>query len=96
MLKLSISCTRFESNYSSCTSKSNENICSSSGGAQEKGKKACKISVWQNSQFRLELVAKSKEGIDCLHNLLSVLPLALNPLEVTLTPDPLYMCEILK
>jgi len=86
-----------ESNYSSCTSKSNENICSSSGGAQEKGKKACTISVQQqNSQFRLELVANSKEGIDCLHNLLSVLPLALNPLEVTLTPDPLYMCEMLK
>ncbi len=63
MLELSISCTRFETNYSSCTSKSNENICSSSGGAQEKGKKACKISVWQNSQFRLELVADSKEGI---------------------------------
>jgi hypothetical protein len=40
------SCTRFESNYSGCTSKSNENICNSSGGGtEEKGKKACKISV---------------------------------------------------
>ncbi len=38
MLKLSIYCTRFETNYSSCTSKRSENICSSSGGAQENGK----------------------------------------------------------
>jgi len=38
MLKLSISCTRFETNYSRCTGKSSENICSSSGGAYEKGK----------------------------------------------------------
>jgi hypothetical protein len=38
MLKLSIQCTRFETNYSSCTHKSSENICSSTGGAQEKGK----------------------------------------------------------
>ncbi len=30
--------TRFESNYSSCTSRSSENTCISSGGAQEKGK----------------------------------------------------------
>ncbi len=36
MLKLSIQCT--ETNYSRCTGKSSENICSSSGGAQEKGK----------------------------------------------------------
>jgi hypothetical protein len=35
MLKLS---TRFESNCGSCTGKSSENKCSSSGGAQEKGK----------------------------------------------------------
>jgi hypothetical protein len=39
MLKLSISCTRFESNYNSCTARSTETICSSSSnaGAQEKG-----------------------------------------------------------
>jgi hypothetical protein len=29
---------RFESNYSSCTGRSSENICSCSGGAEEKGK----------------------------------------------------------
>jgi hypothetical protein len=37
-LNLSIKCTRFQINYSSCTGRSSENICSSSGGAQEKGK----------------------------------------------------------
>jgi hypothetical protein len=30
--------TRFESNYSSCTGRSSENICSRSGGDHEKGK----------------------------------------------------------
>jgi len=29
-------CTKFESNYSSCTRRSNENICRSSGGPHEK------------------------------------------------------------
>jgi hypothetical protein len=38
MLNLSIQCTRFESNYNNCTGTISENICSSSGGAQEKGK----------------------------------------------------------
>jgi hypothetical protein len=38
MLKLSLSRTWFESNYSSCIGRSSENICSNSGGAQEKGK----------------------------------------------------------
>jgi len=38
MLNLNIKCTRFESNYSSCTGRSSENISSSSGGAQEKEK----------------------------------------------------------
>jgi len=37
-MKLSIQCTRFQINYSSCTGRSSENICSRSGGAQEKGK----------------------------------------------------------
>jgi hypothetical protein len=37
MLKLSILCTRFESNYISSTGRSSENICSSSGGANERG-----------------------------------------------------------
>jgi len=36
MLNLSISSSRFERNYSSCTGRSSENLCSSSGGAQEK------------------------------------------------------------
>jgi hypothetical protein len=36
MLKLSLQCT--ETNYSRCTGKSSENICSSSGGARKKGK----------------------------------------------------------
>jgi hypothetical protein len=40
MLKLKhLKCTRFESHYSSCTSRSSENIyCGSGGGAEEKGK----------------------------------------------------------
>jgi hypothetical protein len=33
-----MNCTRFKSNYRSCTGRSSENICSSSGGAQDKGK----------------------------------------------------------
>jgi hypothetical protein len=38
MLKLSIQCTTFESNYTSCTGKSSENICSSSSaGKKERG-----------------------------------------------------------
>jgi hypothetical protein len=36
MLNLSIECTRFEKNYSSCTCRSNENLCSGSRAAQEK------------------------------------------------------------
>ncbi len=31
-----ISCTRFETNYNTCTRKSSENICSSRGGTPEK------------------------------------------------------------
>ncbi len=46
MLKLSISFTRFEINYSSCTSRSSENICSSRG-AQEKRKDRMKLSLSQ-------------------------------------------------
>ncbi len=38
MLQLNIECTRLETNYSSCTVRSTEDICSSSGGAHEKGK----------------------------------------------------------
>jgi hypothetical protein len=38
MLKLSILYTRFETNYRGCIVRSSENICSSSGGVQEKGK----------------------------------------------------------
>jgi hypothetical protein len=36
LLNLSMKCTKFESNYSSCTSRSSENICRRSGGAHEK------------------------------------------------------------
>jgi hypothetical protein len=43
MLNISISCSRFERNYSSCTGRSSENICSSSGGAQEKKKDRVKL-----------------------------------------------------
>jgi hypothetical protein len=39
---------RFETNYSSCTGKSSENICNSSGGAQEKGKIGCNSVYHQN------------------------------------------------
>jgi hypothetical protein len=38
-------CIRYDSNYSSCTGRSSENICSSSGGAQEKGKTGWN-SIW--------------------------------------------------
>ncbi len=44
-------CTRFETNYNSCTSKSNENICSSSGGAQEKGRTGWNSVYHQNWWF---------------------------------------------
>ncbi len=40
-----IQCTMFETNYSSCTRKSNENIGTSSGGAQERGKTGLKVSL---------------------------------------------------
>ncbi len=48
MLKISIECTRFESNYSSCTGRSSENICSSSEGGQEKGKRGWNSVYHQN------------------------------------------------
>jgi hypothetical protein len=38
MLKLSIYCRSFETNYSSRKGSSSENICGSREGAQEKGK----------------------------------------------------------
>jgi len=44
-------CTRFETNYNSCTGKSNENICSSSGGAQEKGRTRWNSVYHQNWWF---------------------------------------------
>jgi len=43
MLNLSVECTRFERNYSSCTGRISENLCSSSGGAQEKKKDWVKL-----------------------------------------------------
>jgi len=35
MLNLIISCTRFKRNYSGCTCRSSENLCSSSGGKKK-------------------------------------------------------------
>jgi hypothetical protein len=43
MLNLSISCTRFVRSYSTCTSRSSENVCCSSGGAEEKKKDRMKL-----------------------------------------------------
>ncbi len=37
MLNLIISCTRFKRNYSGCTCRSSENLCSSSGGKKNRG-----------------------------------------------------------
>ncbi len=48
MLKLSIECTRFETNYSSCTGRSSEFICSSGGGAQRKWKRGWNSICHQN------------------------------------------------
>jgi hypothetical protein len=48
MIKLGIECTKFERNYSTCTGRSSENICNSSGGAQENSllkKKKAKLSL---------------------------------------------------
>jgi hypothetical protein len=59
MLNLSISCTRFESNYSSCTDRSSENISSSSGGAQEKMKEGMKLNLPP------KLVGKTSWGPTC-------------------------------
>jgi hypothetical protein len=55
MLKLSIQCTRVESNYSSCTGKSTQNKCSSSEGAQEKGKR-------DETQFTTKIGGKTSLG----------------------------------
>ncbi len=44
-MKLSIQCTRFESNYSNCTGRSSENVCSSSGGPAKKTKDRMKLSL---------------------------------------------------
>jgi hypothetical protein len=56
MLKLStkccisaFKCTRFESNYSSCKGRRNENLCNNSGGAQ--GKKKDKVKLRKPSKF---------------------------------------------
>jgi hypothetical protein len=45
-LKLGMQCTRFEANYSSCTSSTSENICSNSGGAQGEGKIAKPVKIY--------------------------------------------------
>jgi hypothetical protein len=62
MMKLSILCTRFETNYSSCTVRSSENICNSSGGAQAKGKTGWNSVYHQNwwlSEFHPPLNANN-------------------------------------
>ncbi len=66
MLKLSIQCTRF---HSSCTGRSSENICSSSGGAQERDQiklslppKLLEKLVW----FRLFCCVKFSFSVTCL------------------------------
>jgi len=45
MLILRVQCTRFETNYNSCIVRSSENICSSSGGAQEQRRDRMKLSL---------------------------------------------------
>jgi hypothetical protein len=55
MLSFSIQCTRFESNYNSCTSRSSENICNSSAGAQEKETK-------DETQFTTKIGGKTSLG----------------------------------
>ncbi len=45
----------FESNYSSCTGERSENICSSNGGAQEKGKR-------DETQFTTKIGGKTSLG----------------------------------
>jgi hypothetical protein len=44
-MKLSIQCTRFESNYSSCTGRSSENVCSRAVEAIQKTKDRMKLSL---------------------------------------------------
>ncbi len=53
MLNLIIQRTRFESNHSRCTSRSDENICSSREGAQEKGKTGWNPVYYENWPFFL-------------------------------------------
>jgi hypothetical protein len=54
MLKISILCTKVRGNYSSCTCRSSENICSSSGSAQEKKER--------RGQNRIETQFGTKSG----------------------------------
>ncbi len=73
MLKLSIQCTRFESNYSSCTGRSSENICSSIEGAQRKGERGDETQfttkIWWNNQFGSQIFRfvkfRSQLSISC-------------------------------
>ncbi len=55
MLKLSISCTRFESFYTSCIGRSSENICSSSGRDQENERQ-------DETQFTTKIGGKTSLG----------------------------------
>jgi hypothetical protein len=52
-----ISCTRFESNYSSCTGRSTETICSNIAGAREKGNTGWNSVYYQNWWKKLVWVA---------------------------------------
>jgi hypothetical protein len=57
MLNLSVECTRFERNYSSCTGRISENLCSRSGGAREKKKDRVKVRMvsWVSPHWMLNV-----------------------------------------
>jgi hypothetical protein len=56
MLKLSIYCTRFETNYSRCTGRSSRNICSTSAGALRKKE------TQDETQFTTKIGGKTSLG----------------------------------
>jgi hypothetical protein len=54
--------TRFESNYRNCTGRNRENICSSSGGAQEKGKTG-RNWVYHQNWWKISLYVVAVEAL---------------------------------
>ncbi len=66
MLNLSIECTRFEWNYSSCTCRSNENLCSDSRAAQEQKKDRVVFWVWPRPWMLIYLFAGSFSISPCV------------------------------